>query len=45
MLTVLLVTVIGVAYSLLVGLLAGMLFEYIYNQVIKLRKHADSQSL
>jgi MFS superfamily sulfate permease-like transporter len=45
MLTVLLVTVIGVVYSLLVGLLAGMLFEYITNQVIKLRKHAGSESL
>ena len=45
MLTVLLVTVIGVVYSLLVGLLAGMLFEYIGNRVIKPRKHADTQSL
>jgi hypothetical protein len=44
MLTVLLVTVIGVVYSLLVGLLAGMLFEYISIRVIKLRKHADTQS-
>ena len=44
MLTVLLVTVIGVIYSMLAGLLAGMLFEYTINQVIRFRKQADGKS-
>jgi len=45
MLTVLLVTVISVLYTMLAGLLVGMLFEYTARQIIKLRKDADTHSL